>query len=191
MPTVEVPDWNVIRPQLNERGVDLSKLSTYDENTIIAVLMSDNIDINEVDATYWDDFVTEMIENHPEWETAQGRRLRHAKEISAEWESNAYRSLPWVKDSLENYYVGEEPDVLSEQQYACIIRSDDQTWVLGADSKKEIGQIIAGTYENDGYSVEYLDKIFDLDTGEELQMERSVVITVVVGGEEYTTEEMR
>lgn len=100
-------------------------------------------------------------------------RLAHAKVISEEWESNSF------PHDL-GYFVGQDPETLAQNKYACVLRSESQSWVLGADSMVEICHIIISTFQSDGTESEWFDSAWDLDTGKEVVVPYEVSFTVTL-----------
>lgn len=173
--------WMVLAPELAKRGVDTSKLKGLN---IAVVVGQFEVDFDNVDAAgSTDDAVQEwvdgLLEEHPSWETPAHKRLRHVKELLDEYESGY---------GFEEYIEIDEPTELAKHKYVMVYFHDGHVAdVHGADSeievaKRELDNWFAGMEAE--YGADYLESIYDLDTGDVANLDYKTTIVTTCNSHE-------
>ena len=82
-------------------------------------------------------------------------------------------------DEYQNDWDGSDDlDGLIQHQWAIVTKREYDAWVNGIDSHTEIAEYILGTFFTDSSDTEWIDGVYDLDTGKPVQF--STETTVVV-----------
>lgn len=176
--------WVALAPELAKRGVDTSKLKGLNIAIVVEQfkvdhdIVHDHL-IGEIDEEAWTDWIDGLIEQHPTWETPAHARLRHVRELLDEYESG------W---GFEEYVEIDKPEELAKSKYLMIYMHDGHVAdVHGADSeievaKRELDNWFAGMEAE--YGADYLESIYDLDTGDVADLEYKTTIVTTCNGHE-------
>lgn len=83
--------------------------------------------------------------------------------------------------SQPDWYETDPPEVIAAKRYAVTIERDQESWIDGVDSLQDVADIAHGCLTGPEYDVEWIDSVFDLETGERVQYEQTVVVVLKVG----------
>jgi hypothetical protein len=79
---------------------------------------------------------------------------------------------------------GHDADELATYRYAVVIERDSDGWVIGANHATDLAQIQLDCYAGtEGYD-EWIDGVYDLNTGEAVEWSTTITIDALLGADE-------
>lgn len=106
-----------------------------------------------------------MLPDMPD-EVIKAARRKHAQALLNSWSND------WDGST--------ELDELVEHRWAVVTQRNMDAWVNGADTPKDIAEYEQAALLTDGDDVEWIEGVYDLETGEPVYYQRTVTIQVAM-----------
>lgn len=144
--------WGIVSEKLGKHGVAVDNITfTLAQATLIGQLEADEM-IEENDEA-WEQWVEGLLEERPLWATIGYKRVQNGRALIKDAYIESWQEVP---DDIE----------FAENKWLAVIKSSNVTEFRTANTLVEVARIVIGTYLTDAEDVEWIEGIYDLETGD-------------------------